>query len=67
LLKALRSLAEHPQRCSLAPENEVFEEEIRQLLYGKRQNVSRILFTIREQTVYILHIRHAARPFLQPE
>lgn len=64
LHRALASLAMHPTRCSLAPEADVFEEEIRQLLYGKKPNVWRILFVIRAPTVLILCVRHASRPFL---
>ena len=64
---AILSLEEMPARCRLAPENDEFEEEIRELLYGKRQHRYRILFTIREQTVIVLHIRHGAREHLKGE
>ena len=67
LEQARDSLARFPERCPLAPENEHFAEEIRQLLYGKGRGQYRILFTIHEDTVYILHVRHAARPHLEPE
>jgi plasmid stabilization system protein ParE len=66
LRQAIESLAEHPQRCPLAPENEHFEEEIRQHLYGKRPGVYRILFTIRDGRVVVLYIRHSARRALTP-
>jgi len=66
LVEAILSLANHPQRCSLAPESDSFDEEIRQLLFGRRTNVYRILFTIQENTVSVLHVRHAARRFLNP-
>ena len=62
---AILSLEEMPARCPLAPEDEEFEEEIRELLYGKRQHRYRILFTIREETVVVLHIRHGAREYLE--
>ena len=64
---AILSLEEMPARCPLAPENDEFEEEIRELLYGKRQHRYRILFTISEQTVVVLHIRHGAREHLKGE
>ena len=64
---AILSLEQMPTRCPLAPENEEFEEEIRELLYGKRQHRYRILFTVREQTVVVLHIRHGAREYLKGE
>jgi plasmid stabilization system protein ParE len=66
LLAARDSLSEFPERCSLAPENEHFREEIRQLLYGKRGGRYRLLFTIERDTVFILPIRHAARDTVKP-
>ena len=63
LLDAFKSLGKNPTRCSLAQENPFFENEIRQLLYGRY----RILFTLRGKTVYILRVRHGAREHLTPE
>jgi plasmid stabilization system protein ParE len=64
ILNAIRTLAELPQRCEIAPESESFRQEIRQLLFGKRSGVYRILFTIERDVIYILHIRHASRRIL---
>jgi plasmid stabilization system protein ParE len=61
LQDAIASLAEMPTRCPLAPENAVFPFEVRQLLYGRKPNAYRILFTIEDKTVYVLHIRHGRR------
>lgn len=55
--KTIASLAGLTLRCALAPENEAFEYEVRQLLYGRY----RILFTVESNTVTILHIRHGRR------
>ncbi|NEP40582.1 MAG: type II toxin-antitoxin system RelE/ParE family toxin [Okeania sp. SIO2H7] len=66
LMESVESLNKSPKRCSLAPENDVFSEEIRQLLYGKGRGTYRILFTVSESTVYILHVRHASRQSLEP-
>lgn len=63
LLKAFRSLEKSPLRCPLAPESAFFEEEIRQLIYGKY----RILFTVEGATVFVLRVRHGAREHLKPE
>src|SRR5262245_29661337 len=41
---AIQSLRENPERCSRAPESKAFKEDIRQLLYGKRRGVYRVLF-----------------------
>ena len=63
LLKAFRSLEKNPFRCPLAPESTFFEQEIRQLIYGKY----RILFTVEGETVFVLRVRHSAREYLRPE
>ena len=54
------TLRQMPRVCGLAPESDVARFEVRQLLYGRY----RVLFTIREQTVFILTIRHGARRFI---
>ncbi|MFK0734301.1 MAG: type II toxin-antitoxin system RelE/ParE family toxin [Gloeotrichia echinulata GP01] len=64
LMNAIASLQEKPRRCALALENEVFSEEVRQLLYGKSRNIYRILFTIRDETVYVLYVRHTSQALL---
>ena len=67
LMDAIESLKVFPNRCPLAPENDVFEKEIRQHLYGKRGGVYRILFTIKEDAVNVLYIRHSAHQWITPE
>lgn len=64
LMNAIASLQDKPRRCSLATESDVFSEEVRQLLYGKSRNKYRILFTIREDIVYILFVRHTSQALL---
>lgn len=71
LLAAYQSLAQFPGRCPMAPEAEEFEAvEVRQLFYGSRRNVFRILFHIQEATgtepatVRILHVRRGGRRWL---
>ena len=59
--EAIRSLAELPQRCRLAPEDRAFPFEVRELQYGNRPHIYRILFTIEGDAVYILHIVHGRR------
>ena len=61
LRAAITSLATLPSRCPLAPENPASPVEIRQLLYGSRPHVYRILFTIDGAAVQVLHIRHGRR------
>jgi plasmid stabilization system protein ParE len=67
IVEAINSLERFPMRCPLAPENGHFAEEIRQLLYGARRDVFRILFTIQGDTVHVLHIRHGAQQYLHEE
>lgn len=60
LMDALRSLERSPLRWGLAREKPFFEEEIRQLIYGRY----RILFVVKGKTVYVLRVRHGARKTL---
>lgn len=66
LMDAINSLKMMPLRCPLARENAAFPVEIRQLLHGKRSRTYRIIFTIRNDTVSILHIRSSAQDDLKP-
>jgi len=63
LTKAIFSLQDFPARCSVAPENGTFPGVIRQLLYGSY----RILFTVKDDAVHVLHVRHGARSPAGPE
>ena len=69
LLKKIDTLHRHPSRCPLAAENDKFPEKIRELLYGrpgKRTHKHRIIFTIRDDAVHVLYVRHTARDELEP-
>jgi plasmid stabilization system protein ParE len=61
LMNTIATLQEKPQRCGLTVEHNIFLEEVRQLLYGKNNNVYRVLFAIRGNTVYALYVRHGAQ------
>jgi plasmid stabilization system protein ParE len=50
-----------PNRCPLAPESKFLNLEIREIFHGRRQNKYRILFTISDNEVHVLHVRHGAR------
>ena len=67
MVEAIHPLEHFPARCPLAPENGHFPEEIRQLLYGTRRDVFRILFTVRGDEVHVLHIRHGAQRYVHQE
>src|SRR5690242_12000456 len=67
LLEAVQSLERLPERCGLAPEAESLGIELRQLLYGKRSGVYRILFTVEGDVVRVHRIRRAAQRLLDPD
>lgn len=59
---ALASLTDRPGRFPVSEEDSAaLGCEIRTLLHGKRPGVYRILYTIRDDTVTVLRIRHAAQ------
>ncbi len=70
LLSSLRSLSQMPGRCAFAPENGMFDREVRQLIYRQGKTIFRILFCIFEARedepafVYILRVRHGAQQTL---
>ena len=59
LERAILSLDQHPARNPAIPE----DTNLRQLLYGRRRNVYRIIYAIDEPNncVTVIHIRHGAR------
>lgn len=61
---ALRTLDTEPQRCPLAKEDAKVNVELREMHFGKRPNVFRVIFTIDADTVRILRIRRAQRRWL---
>jgi plasmid stabilization system protein ParE len=65
LADAIEGLAELPTRWSLARESAEFDEPVRQLLYGTPPHIYRVLFIVRSDFVYVLHVRHGARQALE--
>jgi len=66
--KALVMLESSADRYPLAVENEHVEYEIREILFKTRRGLFyRALFTIREQEVFILHVRGPGQEFLKEE
>jgi plasmid stabilization system protein ParE len=58
---AIGTLEMFPERCPLAPESKFLNLEIREIFHGRRQHTYRILFTVIEKQVHVLHVRHGAR------
>lgn len=64
----IHTLSTLPERCPYAPENGLWgEEELRQLLFQNYPSTYRIIFTVTENSVRILNIRHSARRYLHEE
>ena len=61
LLEAVTSLDTFPERCPLAPESKFFPVEVREIFHGRRRHKYRVLFTVKGDRVYVLHVRHGAR------
>jgi len=57
LLGRIESLDRMPRRCRRAVESRKLRREVRQLVFGEY----RVLFTIHDRTVIVLHVRHGAR------
>ena len=64
----IKTLAQYPERCPLAPESTSFSEPIRELFYGHgNRGTYRILFAVLDKTAFVLHIRHGAMLPLKPD
>jgi hypothetical protein len=67
LWKAIAKLAKMPERHPVAEEeSEQFGLTLRQMLYGRRRGVYRILFSIEGDVVYLHYIRHSAQGPIEP-
>jgi plasmid stabilization system protein ParE len=66
LLRIIENLETDPNRYAVADKAADLSVDLRQLLYGRRRNVYRVLFTIEGQTVNVLRVRHAAQDRLSP-
>lgn len=66
LMRAIKGLQTFPERCPHAPENRHFAIEIRQLLFGRKPHVYRVIFTIKDDVVHVLRIRRPRQELLAP-
>ena len=66
LEKKIPTLRSFPRRCPVAAEDDKFPEEIREMLHGPKRQRYRILFTIREDAVHVLYVRHSAQDEIEP-
>ena len=64
---ALDRLESDAHRHALAPESKFFTNEIRQLLFKTRKGLPyRILYSIADQMVVVLHVRGPGQEFVRP-
>lgn len=61
LIAALQSLDTFPERGQIVKDLSRSGHLVRRILFGRKPNVYRIYYSIRGETVRILHIRHGAR------
>lgn len=67
LIRAIDVLKTHPTRWPLAAESDKFPVAVRELLHGRsKQGKYRILFTVDDDAVHILYVRHSAQDELEP-
>jgi toxin ParE1/3/4 len=61
LQRAIRGLREDPGRYPEADEAGNLNVDLREMLFGRRPHIYRVLFSIKVDTITIHRIRHAAR------
>ena len=61
VFKQIESLKAFPRRCPVAPESRSIGAEVRELLYGKRHQVYRILYGIHDDVICIYQIWHSSK------
>ncbi len=66
LTEVVSALESDPRRYSEADEAGDLGIDLRELLFGRRRQVFRVLFTIDDNTVNVLRVRHAAQDRLAP-
>lgn len=64
---SLCDLEHHPEVWPLADEAVDLGIELRQVLFGKRRHVYRVLYTFDGTTIHVHRVRHAAQDRLSPE
>ena len=67
LLRKIDTLESLPTRCGMAAESDEMGVELRELMFGRRPAIYRIVFLTDGAVVHILRIRHRRRDSLKPE
>lgn len=66
VVKVIAALEVDPHRFPAAEEAAEVGLDLRVMLYGRRRQVYRVLFTIEEGVVSIHRVRHTAQDWLKP-
>jgi plasmid stabilization system protein ParE len=72
IISAIQTLEDMPSRCPVADESEELGQEVRLLLYGRRNRKYKVYYSIRQRTVLtgtvqVFHVRHWARRSLNTD
>ena len=72
IIAAIRSLEHSPHRYHVTEESEELGQEVRVLLYGKRNRRYKVYYSVQETapstgTLRVFHVRHWARRSLDPD
>jgi plasmid stabilization system protein ParE len=72
IIAAIRTLENLPHRCQVAKESEELGQEVRLLLYGKRNRRYRVYYSVQPTTpstgiIRVFHVRHWARQSLKTD
>jgi hypothetical protein len=59
---SIKSLEIFPRRCPVIHFKTNKRDEMRQLIHGKGKSQYKIIFTIDEDKVYIIHVFHVSKP-----
>lgn len=61
LMKSVATLESMPQRCAIIGEAADLDREVRELRFGRRRNVYRVIFEIQGSIVIVLRLRNASQ------
>ena len=72
IIAAIRTLEDLRHSCPVADESEELGQEVRLLLYGKRNRRYKVYYSVQETapstgTLRVFHVRHWARRSLDPD
>jgi plasmid stabilization system protein ParE len=59
--RAIRSLEQFPERCTIEPNLSTATRQVRVLLFGRKHHVYGVYFSVHDDVVRVLHIRSGAR------